>query len=136
MGITMLSFKPGYIGAVLLGLAMLALAAPASAEFRTYQGQIQFRPIADRGCASTSTEGTYNIMIYGRDDGPYRIDGYIVSDKLVHAHILGNNINQLAILFPGDTTPQHWMRLRAAGVGQFVGELQERTIVAVVAQCA
>jgi CHAT domain-containing protein len=132
----MRSLKRRYLGAALFGLAMLALAAPASAEYRTYQGQIQFQPIADHGCASTSTEGTYNITIYGRDDGPVRIDGYIVSDKLVHAHIMGNNIGQLAILFPGDATPQHSMRLRQAGPGQFVGELQARTIVAVAALCA
>ena len=135
MGIAMLLFDARYTGAALLGLALLGFAAPASAEYHTYQGQIQLQPIADRGCASTSPEGTYNITIYGRDSGPMRIDGYIVSDKLAHAHILGNNINQLAILFPGDTQPKHWMRLRAAGVGQFVGELQTQTIASVVAQC-
>jgi CHAT domain-containing protein len=132
----MLSLNPRCIAAALLGLSTLALAAPASAEYRTYQGQIQLQPVADRGCASTSTEGTYNIMIYGRDDGPARIDGYIVSDKLVHAHILGNNVGQLAILFPGDTEPRHWMRLKPEGIGQFVGELQAQTIVAVAALCA
>jgi CHAT domain-containing protein len=131
MGIAMLSLKPRFIGAALLGLAMLALAHPASAAYHTYQGQIQLQPIADRGCASTATEGTYSIMIYGRDDGPARIEGYIVNDKLVHAHILGNNINQLAILFPGDTEPKHWMKLRPVGVGQFVGELPVQTIVSV-----
>jgi CHAT domain-containing protein len=131
----MLSFDARCSGAALLGVALLALAAPAAAEYRTYQGQIQMQPIADRGCASTSPEGTYNIMIYGRDDGPMRIDGYIVSDKLVHGHILGNNINQLAVMFPGDTKPVHWMRLRPAGVGQFVGELQTQTIVSVMALC-
>jgi CHAT domain-containing protein len=131
----MLSFNARCRVAALLGLALLALAAPASAEYRTYQGQIQMQPIADRGCASTSAEGTYNIMIYGRDDGPMRIDGYIVSDKLVHGHILGNNLNQLAVMFPGDTKPLHGMRLRPAGMGQFVGELQTQTIVSVVALC-
>jgi CHAT domain-containing protein/Flp pilus assembly protein TadD len=136
MGISMLSFNARCIGAAVLGLALLALAAPASAAYHTYQGQIQLLPIADRGCASTAPEGTYSIMIYGRDDGPMRIEGYIVSDKLVHARILGNNINQLAILFPGDTEPKHSMRLRAAGVGQFVGDLQVQTLIGVAALCA
>ena len=131
----MLSFHARCIGAALLGLAMLAFAAPASAAYHTYQGQIQLQPIADRGCAATSPEGTYSIMIYGRDDGPMRIEGYIVSDKLVHARILGNNINQLAILFPGDTQPKHSMRLRQVGVGQFVGELQVQTLIQVAAFC-
>src|ERR1700761_2165820 len=134
-GIAMLSLKRRCLGAALLGLTTLAFAGPASAEYRTYQGQIQFQPISDHGCASTSTEGTYNIMIYGRDDGPVRIDGYIVSDKLVHAHIMGNSIGQLAILFPGETTPQHAMHLRQMGPAQFVGDLQARTIVAVAALC-
>jgi CHAT domain-containing protein len=132
----MLLFDVRYFGAALLGLALLGFAAPASAAYHTYQGQIQLQPIADRGCAAASPEGTYNITIYGRDDGPVRIEGYIVSDKLAHAHILGNNINQLAILYPGDTEPKHWMRLRQAGVGQFVGDLQTQTIVGVTAQCA
>jgi CHAT domain-containing protein len=136
MGIAMLSLKRRVAGAALLGLALLAFAGPASAAYHTYQGEIRLQPIADKGCASTAPEGTYNIMIYGRDDGPARIEGYIVSDKLVHAHILGNNINQLAILFPGDTDPKHGMKLRAVGVGQFVGELQVQTIVGATAQCA
>jgi len=132
----MLLFDVRYFGAALLGLTLLAFAAPASAAYHTYQGQIQLQPIADRGCAATSSEGTYDIMIYGRDDGPMRIEGYIVSDKLVNARFLGNNINQLGLLFPGDSAPTHWMRLRQTGPGQFVGDLQAQTIVGVTAYCA
>ena len=132
----MLRLKRSWVGAVLLGLAMLAVAAPASAEYRTYQGQIQFQPIADRVCASTATEGTYNILFYAHDDTPGHIDGYIVSDKLVHVHIVGSNLNQLSVLFPGDTAAQHWMRLRQTGGGQFVGEVQAQTVVSAAVRCS
>jgi hypothetical protein len=86
MGIVML-LKRRCVGSALLGLVMLALAAPASRRTTPTKARFSCNRSPIAAAPATSTEGTYNIMIYGRDDGPMRIDGYIVSDKLVNARI-------------------------------------------------
>jgi CHAT domain-containing protein len=115
-------------------LALLAAAAPAAADVVSYQGQLQFQPKAGDLCSAMSSESAFPISVYVRTDGPIRIDGYLLGDKIVHAHISGNSLDQLSITFPGDSPSQN-IRLHPAGAGAFAGELQAKTIVAALSSC-
>jgi hypothetical protein len=69
----------------------------AGAESFTYQGQIQIQSTPGDPCAATSSEASYTISVYGRDDSlTQRIDGYLDGDKIVHAHVTGNNLDPRA----------------------------------------
>ena len=103
-----------------LGMTLLlACVAPAAASVHTYQGQIQIQP-ASGPCAPVSG-GTFNIFIYGRDDGAQRIEGYLSGDQIAHAHFSGNNLGQLALTYAGEGHPSHVLRLRQVGNGEYVG---------------
>jgi CHAT domain-containing protein len=115
-------------------LALMAAGKPASAEYFTYQGQMQIQTIAGDVCSSLLSENTFNIVVYGRDDGPQRIDGYLYGDKIVHAHITGNGLNQLSLTFPGESA-SHAMRLRMTGEGSFAGELPAKSLVSALSFC-
>jgi CHAT domain-containing protein len=115
---------------------MLAMAArPALAEYFSYQGQLQIQAAPGDACAE-ATPAPFNITIYGRDDAPrQRIDGYLDGEKIVHAHFSGNYLNQLSLTYPGESAPGHTLRLRAAGEGAFVGELEAKSLVSALTGC-
>ncbi len=56
-------------------LLLLAFAAPATANTYVYQGQLQTKG-SGKVCEKVSG-GTFDINIYGRDNGPQRFDGYL-----------------------------------------------------------
>jgi CHAT domain-containing protein len=124
---------------VALGLALLASicgAGRAGAESYTYQGRVQIQTVPGDPCAITATEQSYSITIYGRDDAFLtRIDGYLEGEKMVRAHVTGNNINQLGVTYPGERSPSHVMRLTQLGDGSFVGSFETKTMVTALAGC-
>jgi tetratricopeptide (TPR) repeat protein len=108
----------------------------AAAESFTYQGQIQIQSAPGDPCAATSSEASYTISVYGRDDSSMqRIDGYVDGDKIVHAHVTGNNLGQLGVTYPGESSASHVMRLRQLGDGSFAGTFEAKTMVAALSGC-
>jgi CHAT domain-containing protein len=116
-------------------LSAIFACSHARAETFTYQGQLLIQAIPGDPCAATSSEAAYDITVYGRDDASQRIDGYLDGDKIVHAHVTGNNLGQLSVTLPGDSSPSHSMRLRTAGDGSFVGTVEAKTLVAALSGC-
>jgi len=117
-------------------LGMCCAAGRAGAESYTYQGQVQIQNVPGDPCAITSNEPSYSITIYGRDDtGSHPIDGYLEGDKLVRAHLIGDNIGQLGVTYPGEGSPSHVMRLRQLGDGSLVGTFETKTMVTALAGC-
>ena len=104
---------------LVLGMCAVFLtcnAGRARAESFTYQGQIQIHSVPGDPCAATSSEASYTISVYGRDDSSVqRIDGYVAGDKIVPAHVTGNNLGQLGVTFPGESAPSRAMQLRQLG---------------------
>src|ERR1700724_486418 len=108
----------------------------AGAESVSYQGQIQFRTVAGDPCAATASEASYTINVYGRDDSStQRIDGYLDGDKIVPAHMTGNNLGQLGVTYPGESSPSHVMRLSQLADGSFAGTFEAKTMVAALSGC-
>jgi CHAT domain-containing protein/tetratricopeptide (TPR) repeat protein len=120
----------------LAGLTLLGLAVPASAEYFTYQGEMQFQPAADAVCSAMSA-GVFHVSLVGRNDGsPHgAIEAYLDGDQIVHAYIRGAAPGELSVAFIGDTAPSHTLRLRDAGNGSFVGELQGNSVLAAIFRC-
>jgi CHAT domain-containing protein len=111
------------------------VARPAVAEYFTYQGQIQMQTAPGDTCVESSA-APFNIYIYGRDDAPrQRIDGYLDGEKIVHAHFSGDYLNQLSLTYPGESGASHTLRLRSAGDGAFVGELEARSLLSALSGC-
>src|SRR5450631_2619101 len=125
---------------VALGVcALLLMGAPgrAGAESFTYEGQVQFQTVPGDPCSATASEANYTIKVYGRDDSlMQRIDGYLDGEKIVPAHVTGNDIGQLGVTYPGESSPSHVMRLRQLGDGSFVGTFEAKTMVAALSGCA
>jgi CHAT domain-containing protein len=65
-----------------------------------------------------------------------RIDGYVEGDKIVAAHVTGNNLGQLGVTYPGESSPSHVMQLRQLGDGSFVGTFETKSMVAALSGCA
>jgi CHAT domain-containing protein len=108
----------------------------AGAESFTYQGQIQIQSVPGDPCAATSSDASYTITVYGRDDSFMQpIDGYLEGDKIVHAHVTGKNLGQLGVTYPGESSPSRVMRLRQQGDGSFVGTFEAKTLVAALSGC-
>jgi CHAT domain-containing protein len=108
----------------------------ARAESFTYQGEIQIHSVPGDPCAATSSEASYTISVYGRDDSAMqRIDGYVTGDKIVAAHLTGNNLGQLGVTYPGESAPSRIMQLRQLGEGSFAGTFEAKTIVAALSGC-
>ncbi|HEX9138325.1 MAG TPA: tetratricopeptide repeat protein [Steroidobacteraceae bacterium] len=115
-------------------LALLCASSPALAEYFTYKGQLQLPPASDPVCTAMAGD-SFDITVYGRDDGPQAIEGYLSGDKIVGGHFSGNSLNQLSLTFPGDTKPTQLMALRMAGPGAFAGEVAIKSMVAALAHC-
>src|SRR5580700_4170092 len=116
--------------AVAAALVFLALCAPVSAAVYSYQGQIQIQPSS--GVCGQVAGSSYNINIYGRDDGPQRFEGFLVGDGIVEAYFIGNNLGHLEMMYPGEGSAKHVMRLRPAGNGEYVGDLEVKSMVSVL----
>lgn len=123
----------------LLAAALICGAAPAIASSYTYEGELTFSPKAGDLCTPTAAESTFKITVYGRDDsGLARFEGYIYGEQLIPAHFGGNDLNQLKLLFPGES-PQsnaHVMRLRSTGAGSFEGTVPGLTLASQLLGCA
>jgi hypothetical protein len=108
-------------------LFLMAAGGRAGAESFTYQGEIQIQSIPGDPCAATSSEANYTITVYSRDDSlMQRIDGYVEGDKIVAAHVTGNNLGQLGVAYPGESSPSHVMQLHQLGDGSFVRHLRDQ----------
>jgi CHAT domain-containing protein len=124
-----------FFSTVLASWMLALLAGPAFAEYFSYQGQIQMQTAPGDGCSEVAP-APFNIAIYGRDDVPgQRIDGYLDGEKIVHAHFSGNYLNQLSLTYPGESSPSHTLRLRAAGDGSFAGELEAKSLLTALSGC-
>ena len=120
-------------GTVAAVLMLFAVCAPVLANNFTYSGEVQIQP--PKGFCAAVSGGTFNITVYGRDDGPQRIEGYLVGDQIVTAHFSGNDLSHLAVTYAGEGTPRHMLRLRAVGNGEFAGEFETKSMVSVLYQC-
>ena len=130
----MMRIRPVALGVCALWLT--GTAGRAGAESFTYQGQIQIQTSPGDPCAATSSEASYTITVYGRDDSlMQRIDGYVEGDKIVAAHVTGNNLGQLGVTYPGESSPSHVMQLRQLGDGSFVGTFETKSMVAALSGC-
>jgi CHAT domain-containing protein/tetratricopeptide (TPR) repeat protein len=117
-------------------LLLSCAAGRARAESYTYQGQVQIQNVPGDPCAITSSEAGYSITVYSRDDSlMQRIDGYLEGEKIVRAHVTGNDLAQLRVTYPGEGSPGHVMRLRQLGDGSFVGTFEAKTMVAALSGC-
>ena len=116
-------------------LTFLGLALPASAEYFTYQGEMQFQP-ANPVCSAMSA-GTFHVSLVGHNEGSQHggIEAYLDGDQIVHSHIRGAAPGQLSVAFAGESAPSHTLRLRDAGNGSFVGELQGNSLLAGIFGC-
>lgn len=122
--------------AAVAALAVLAATPGAHAESYTYEGQLQFHPSPKDACGPAYGEPSYTIRIYGRDDSPQaRFEGYLDGEKIIVAHFSGNDLGRLALSYPGEPAPTHTLKLRSAGDGAFIGELEALTVVSALVQC-
>jgi CHAT domain-containing protein len=130
----MMRIRPVALGAC--ALLLFGAAGLAGAETFTYQGQIQFQTIPGDACAATASEPGYTITVYSRDDAfMTRIDGYLDGDKIVRAHVTGNDLGQLGVTYPGESSPKHVMRLQQHADGSFAGTFEAKTMVAALSGC-
>jgi CHAT domain-containing protein len=114
---------------------LFALAGPAAAEYFTFQGELQFQPSGDPFCAALSV-GTFHVAVMGRNDGPLRgIEAYLYGEQIIHAHIRGGNPGNLSLTYIGESGTSHTMRLRSAGPGAYVGELQGESLLGALYGC-
>jgi CHAT domain-containing protein len=117
-------------------LVLMTVAGRTGAETFTYQGQVQIQTIPGDPCAATSSEANYTITVYSRDDAfMTRIDGYVGGDKIVQAHVTGNDLGQLGVTYPGEGSSRHVMRLQQLADGSFAGTFETKTMVAALSGC-
>lgn len=116
------------------GAALLGAAAPAAADYFSFQGEIQFQSGSDPFC-SALTAGSFKVLIFGRNDGPRGIEAYLYGEQLLHAHLRGANPSQLALTYLGESSAGQSMRLRSTGVGAFAGDLTGKPVLAALYGC-
>ncbi len=106
------------------------------AEYATYQGELRITAGAKEPCSAILGETTFAVVINGRDDAPReRIDAYLFGDKIVAAHISGNDVGRLAVTYPGESGPTQMLRLKSTAPGAFVGQLPVRALMHVLSGC-
>jgi len=117
-------------------LTLLGAAAPASAEYFTYEGEMQFQPSVNAVCAKM-TAGNYHVIIHGHNEGPYRggIEGFLFGEEVVHAYIRGVNPAMLSLTFIGESAPSHSLQLRQVGMNSYFGQLQGNTLLGSLVGC-
>jgi len=114
-------------------LTLLGVAAPASADYFTYEGELQFETSPNALCAAMSA-GTFHVRIYGHSDGR-GIEASLDGEKLVHASIRGTDPSFTSLAFIGESAPKHAMRLRQTAVGAYEGGLQALSTLAAIYSC-
>jgi CHAT domain-containing protein len=128
-------YKPSSLLKAAAALLLLSVAAPASAEYFTYQGEIQFKSTSDPVCSAMSA-GTFHVALFGHNEGQRGgIDAYLDGEQIVHAHLRGASFSELSIGSSGDSAPSHTLRLREAGTGSYVAELQGISILGAIFSC-
>ena len=127
-----MGYKPSFLKAVVAAM-LLGVAVPASAEYFTYEGEMQFQPTADAVCSKMST-GTFHVVIHGHNERS-GIEGFLFGEQIIHAYIRGLNPAQLSLTYIGETRPSHSMRLRPVGIGAYVGELQGSSLLGALVGC-
>ena len=120
----------------LAALSLTGAAAPALADYFIFQGQLEFQSAPGTACAAMST-GSFHVVIVGRNQaGPGGgIDAYLYGEQLLHGHIRGATPSLLSLAFIGESGARHTMRLRGAGPGAYVGELQAQSLLAALYSC-
>jgi CHAT domain-containing protein len=126
----------GFLVKWLGALSLAGIATPALADYFTFQGQLEFQSAPGSVCAAMSA-GSFHVVIVGRNQaGPGGgIEAYLYGEQLLHAHIRGSTPSLLSLAFIGEPAPGHTMRLRGAGPGAYVGELQAKSLLAALYSC-
>jgi hypothetical protein len=125
--------RPGVFLRAVAALTCLAAAVPAVADNFIFDGELQFRAAGDPLCAAMAA-GTFHVVIVGRSD-PRGLEAFLYGEKLVHASIRGADPSRSALTFIGESGPKHEMRLRPAGAGAYVGELQAKPLLGALFSC-
>jgi CHAT domain-containing protein len=117
-------------------LAFLGVAAPASAEYFSYEGELQFQPNPGSVCSPLSS-GTFHVVIFGRNNGPLGggIEAYLYGEQLLHGYIRGMNPALTSLTYIGETGPSHMMGLQMTGMGSYVGQLQAKSLLGALFLC-
>lgn len=115
---------------------LAAVATPASADYFTFQGQLEFRTTPGTVCAAMSA-GSFRVVIVGRNQGAPGggIEAFLYGEQLLHAYIRGSTPNLLSLAFIGESSPNHTMRLRSTGPGAYAGELEAKSLLAALYSC-
>lgn len=131
-----MGYKPTCLLKAIAALTLLGVAGPASAEYFTFQGQLQFQTTPGDACSAMSA-GTFHVVIFGQNRGPLGggIEGFLYGEQLLHGYFHGLTPSLMSLTFLGESGPKHTMRLRSAGVGAFVGELQAKSVLAAIYAC-
>ena len=121
-------YKPGSLLKAVALLSLVTVAEPASADYFSYDGELQFETSPNALCAVMST-GQFHVRIYGRSDSR-GIEASLDGEQLVRATIRGTNPSVTSLTFVGEAEPKHAMRLRQVAVGAYEGELQALSTMA------
>jgi CHAT domain-containing protein len=129
-------YRPHRPWRIVAVLALLSAAAPASAEYFSYQGQLQFQPSPASTCTPLST-GTFQVTIVGRNNGPLGggIEAYLTGGQLLHGYIRGVNPALTSIAYIGESAPSHAMALRMTGMTSYAGVLQAKSLLGAMFLC-
>ena len=126
--------RPGAFLQAVAALTCLAAAVPAVADNFTFDGELQFRVNADPLCTAMAA-GTFHVVIVGRSD-PRGFEAFLYGEKLLHASIRGADPTLSSLTFIGESGPKHEMRLRPAGAGAYVGQLQAKPLLGALFSCS
>ena len=127
---------PSSLLKVIAALLLVGVAAPASADYFTFQGELEFKTTPGSVCAAMSS-GSFHVVIVGRSQGASGggIEAFLYGEQLLHAYIRGNSPNLLSLAFIGESGPKHSMRLRSSGPGAYAGELEAKSLLAALYSC-
>jgi len=127
---------PSSLLKVIAALLLVGVAAPASADYFTFQGELEFKTAPGSVCAAMSS-GSFHVVIVGRSQGASGggIEAFLYGEQLLHAYIRGNSPNLLSLAFIGESGPKHSMRLRSSGPGAYAGELEAKSLLAALYSC-
>ena len=128
-----MGYKPGSLLKAVALLSLVTVAEPASADYFSYDGELQFETSPNALCAVMST-GKFHVRIYGRSDSR-GIEASLDGEQLVRATIRGTNPSVTSLTFVGEAEPKHAMRLRQVAVGAYEGELQALSTMAAIYRC-
>ena len=127
---------PSSLLKVIAALLLMSVAAPASADYFTFQGELEFKTTPGSVCAAMSS-GSFHVVIVGRNQAASGggIEAFLYGEQLLHAYIRGSSPNLLSLAFIGESGPKHSMRLRSTGPGAYAGELEAKSLLAALYSC-